>query len=141
MTALDQILRLRAMREDRAARALALAEAQRDAAQAAHAQATAEIASHDATTAERESRLHDAMIAQGFTLADLRDADDRALNASGVRDGLTAASRAAEDAATKAQTLANDRLHALRHAARRHEKLRLAVPQAPADDEDPADHD
>lgn len=151
MTDLDRILRLRAMRETRAAALAAVADARLQDARAAHTGARAALGRHDAETARREEQLHDAMIAGGFTAGDLRLADDRALLSTSLRDRLegdiASSATAAEDARAQAHLMAED----LRRAARRHEKLRLAARElsalaarrrtAIAEDEDTARHE
>lgn len=127
MNELDHLLHLRALREDRAARVAAAARGRLNAAQAAQAETRAALSRHDRDTAQREARLHDAMIARGFDLAALRETQDRALLNSALRDvlgGAVALADAAVDATTaEAAERANDH----RRAALRHEALRDAT--------------
>lgn len=126
MNGLDQLLRLRALREDRAARAAASAQARLAAARTDHARARAAIDRHDAEAARREARLHDAMISRGFAMTDLRNAGDRALHTAAERGTLAEAAAAAEAAISPAEEDASAKAHDLRRAILRHEKLRAA---------------
>ncbi len=127
MTDLAPISRLRALREANAARAHAAACARHTAARAAHADALSEIDRHDHDAALREERLHDAMIARGFALADLHDARDRAFHSAADREGLTLRADDAGQAANHAADHADEMARDMRRAMLRHEKLLAAA--------------
>ncbi|MDH2326595.1 hypothetical protein QCN27_06915 [Cereibacter sp. SYSU M97828] len=136
MTDLRPLLRLRALRETRAALAATLADARSEAARAAGVEAAEAVARHDRRAAARDAALHDAMIARGFTMADLTDADIRARHASHRREGLDAARLAALRTAEDAQAEAELHRQTLHRAVRAHEKLRLAMPRTKDEDAD-----
>lgn len=134
MTDLRPLLRLRALRETRATHAAAMAEARLAATRASEAEALASIARHDRNAAAQDAMLHDAMIARGFTMADLTDADIRARHASHHREALADTHRASASSVEDARIDADARQRDLRRAVLGHEKLRLATPR-PADED------
>lgn len=136
MTDLRPLLRLRALRETRATHAAALAEARLAAARTSEADALAAIAHHDQSAAAQDALLHDAMIARGFTMADLTDADIRARHASHRRETLTETHDASVRMSEEARIDAEARQRELRRAVIGHEKLRLAAPRAADEDTD-----
>lgn len=123
MNGLDQLLHLRALRERRAAREAALARTRVEAARERQAMAEAAIDRHDADAARREARLHDAMIASGFDMADLRHASDRAMHHAAQRDTLANAASAATADLHDAGLQSDHAARTLRRAMLDHEKL------------------
>lgn len=120
---LDRLLALRALRERRAEQLAAQAQARLDAAQAAQRQAEDAVTQHDTAEGLREARLHDAMILQGFTRAELDDAHDRTLHSALRRQMLGVARARAEQAAQDALQVVEARNSDWRRATLRHSKL------------------
>lgn len=131
MTDLAAILRLRELRESRATQRAAAAAARHRAASDAVAACDASLAHHERMTSDRESRLHDAMIAHVFTLDDLRHAEVRALSADAERDLLLHALAEAERARDIAREKAAATREALRKTSVAHEKIRLVLNEFP----------
>lgn len=120
---LDRVIALRALRENRAERAVMSARARLDRAHAATAHATDAIARHDAEEAASDAAAHDAMLAGRFDRADLDASNARVQLASAVRDVLDLARTTAQTAVDAAKAEAQARAHEWQQATRARMKL------------------
>lgn len=120
---LERLTHLRALRERRAEAVAAGLRLRAEAARRAEEEARSALLAHDAAEAERDAAAHDALLARGFTHADLLDAEARAHHAARDRDALArgmADAAAAFEHASAERAVAEDTLH---RASRRHDAI------------------